>query len=476
MKKNVIFLILITIITITGLTNVKAYNSNFYEAEYIDGIWMNKRQHNSNTIYFQKARFFRQYGTNNFAYCIEPFTFFNESSSYESTFDPYNLSNYQKERIAAIAHFGYGYKNHMEPKWYAITQFMIWQIAEPNSDFYFTDSLNGNRVSWYQNEINEINYLISNYETLPSIASKTYQIVENNNLIIKDTNNVLNNYIIQNNQSIKIKDNHLIFENPIEGTYELILSRTDNFYNKPIIFYQSSNSQNLVETGDINNKTIKVKIDVVKTNVNITKVDQDTNTTTPSGDALLEGATYELYDSSMNKINTITINQDKKATIENLNFGKYYIKEIEAGIGYEVDENIYSFEITTDQKNIELTLKNKVIEADITINKLYGDENNFSNEPNINFNIYNKNNEFIKTITTNEQGVIKFTLPYGSYLLNQITTTEGYKKIEPFIINITNRTPQNFILKNYKIKVPNTRTSTKNLFIIIIKFIRDILC
>lgn len=73
MKKTIIFLIVVTMSLICS-TNVHA-SSSFYEGEYIDGIYMNKQKANSSTIYYQKARFFRQSGTNRFAYCIDPFVF-----------------------------------------------------------------------------------------------------------------------------------------------------------------------------------------------------------------------------------------------------------------------------------------------------------------------------------------------------------------------------------------------------------------
>ena len=79
--------------------NVNAETANFYEAEYIDNIYMSKYQYSNNTIYYQKARFFRKSDTGEAAYCIEPFNFFNEYSTYESTMDPYNLSEEQKITI-----------------------------------------------------------------------------------------------------------------------------------------------------------------------------------------------------------------------------------------------------------------------------------------------------------------------------------------------------------------------------------------
>ena len=44
---------------------VKAETATFYEAEYIDGIYMSKYNFTTKTTYYQKARFFRKNGTNN---------------------------------------------------------------------------------------------------------------------------------------------------------------------------------------------------------------------------------------------------------------------------------------------------------------------------------------------------------------------------------------------------------------------------
>ena len=100
MKKILIFLITILCITLFPTKEVNAYTTSFYEGEYIRGIWMNKVK--NGTKYYQTARFFRQSGTNNFAYCIEPFEMFNENSTYESTLSPNNLNEYQKQRIEYV--------------------------------------------------------------------------------------------------------------------------------------------------------------------------------------------------------------------------------------------------------------------------------------------------------------------------------------------------------------------------------------
>lgn len=460
MKKYIFFLIIICIITFYNTSTVKAAKMLFYEAEYIDNIWMKKREKNSNTTYYQTARFFRHSGTNNHAYCIEPFKFFKIEDNYEPTLTPDSLTQSQKEKIELISYYGYGYKNHTEPKWYAITQFMIWQAADPEGDFYFTDSLAGNRITRFEEEINEINTLVNTHQKNPSFDNQTYTIVEGNSLIIEDYNNVLDNYIITNSNQVKISNNKLIIEELKTGNYKIKLKYKDNQYNTPMIFYQATLGQDLLEIGNLTEKDIELNINVIDTSLTIIKTDSITKTTTASGEGKLEGANYQLFDANMNKIDTLTIDEDKKIILKNLNLGKYYLQEISAGEGYELDKEIYSFELTEKNNKIELILENNIIIGKLIINKLFGTENKFQPETNISFNIYNNKNNLVKTIITNSNGIAETELPYGTYNIVQLTTTEGYQKIEPITIKITNSKTINKTFKNYKIKVPDTKTSS----------------
>lgn len=470
MKKRLIFLITILVITLISTNNVYATTTNFYEGEYINGIWMSKIK--NGTKYYQTARFFREKGSNNFAYCIEPFAMFNENSTYESTILPYNLNNEQKERISLIAHFGYGYKNHTDAKWYAITQMMIWKESDPTGTYYFTDKLNGNKISLYENEMNEINVLINDYLTKPSIANQIYNIVENEELNIIDINNTLEYYkIIENlNDNIKITNNRLTIKNLKEGIYNIHLTRNDNIFNRPIIFYQGINTQNLVETGDIETN-ISFKIIVKKTELSITKIDSDTKTTIPTGEGHLDGAIYELIDENNNKITELIIDKDMHSKIENIKYGKYYLKEIKAGIGYELDNNQYEFTIDKDNNIIEMILENKIIKKEIELIKEYGDGIISTQEENVSFNIYDKNNTIVNTITTGKDGKVKITLPYGNYTIKQINSTPGYELAKDLKISVINNEKENYKLYDYKIKVPNTRTDDKNIIYLIIGLI-----
>ena len=430
---------------------------------------MSKYNYTTRITYYQKARFFRKTGTDEFAYCIEPFQFFEENESYQSTSNP-NLTQEKLDRISKIAYYGYGYKNHTDKKWYAITQFMIWQASDSAGNYYFTDTLNGSPINRFLEEINEINNLVNTATITPSFNNQTIHIIEDETLRLEDKNQVLNQYITLNENQI-IEDNSIIIENLKEGTYTFQLLKEFDNYHKPLIFYQSNNSQNLVKTGDINNITSSFQVEVIKTNIQVTKIDKDTKSTIPSGEGTLDGAIYELYDDNNNKISELEIIENQ-AIVENLPFGKYYLKEIKPGNGYLLDNSIYEIIITKEKPKVEITLENEIIKKIITIKKKYGEENNLYNEQNITFQILNNNQDEIKEITTNEEGTATITLPYGKYTIIQDNTTPGYQKVEPIYIDVTNTEKEIIELKDLKIPVPNTHTEQNNylelLFLILI--------
>ncbi len=470
-KKIRIFLILLLVFFIN--LNGKAKTANFYEAEYINGIYINKYNISEKTIYYQTARFFRNSETNEFAYCLEPFRFFENGSSYEPTTAPPNLSDEQIEHISQIAHFGYGYQNHTENKWYAITQLMIWQAADTAGDYYFTDKLNGTRINIYQNEINEINSLIKNYSTLPSFANKKYDLVEGKSIIISDENNILDLYTTD---ELEIKNNAIKLEGLKAGNYEYTFTRKDNYFNSPLLFYQSFNSQNLVQTGDIEKKEIKINVNIQKTNIEITKIDKDNQSIIPSGNASLDGAIYEIYNKDNKIIQEVTI-KNNQSIIENLEYGTYYLIEKKPGIGYKLDKNKYELSITKDNPNINLILENEVIKKKIIIEKKYGENNYLENENNITFHILNQNNELVDIVTTNNNGIIEVTLPYGEYKIIQQNTTPGYQMVDPITIQVNDEIEEKIECKDFKIPVPNTHTEEKNkIWKIIIQILLLILC
>ena len=473
MKKTILFLIITITLTVINIPKTNASTTSFYESDFIPNIWMNKKNPTDGLIYYNQARFFNETTTNKIAYCIEPFIFFNSNNSYTGTQTPINYTKEQITDMTLISHFGYGYKNHTEPKWYAITQFLLWKTAEPSGYYYFSEYKNGPEVAMFENEINEINKLIKEYKTNTSFNNQEYTLVENSEFSKYDTNNVLNNYTVTSNNAI-IENNFLKTEFLKQGTYKITLERKNKIYNKPILFYQSSTNQDIIDTGDPVPNINQLTINVIKTKVKIYKYDKETVGPTPQGDASLKGTIFSLYTSSNKYIKDIYIEEKYPTILENLNFGTYYLKEKTPGQGYKKNEMNYYFTISKTKPNTQVIAFNEVIKGKLQIKKKFGYANNFIPEQNISFNIFNSKNELIKTITTNEQGIAEIILPYGKYKLIQLTTTEGYNKIEPINFEITTEETLYYNLKDYKIEVPNTKT--KSLFQKILLFIRNLLC
>ena len=167
----------------------------------------------------------------------------------------------------------------------------------------------------------------------------------------------------------------------------------------------------------------------------------------------------------MKEIKTLTI-KNNQALIKNLQLGKYYLKEDKPGTGYTINNQTYEINLTKESHKINQTVKNKIIEKKIIIKKKYGEENTLMNEANIQFDIFNSKDEYLMTITTNEEGIAEVTLPYGEYTFIQKNSSEGYEKVEPLKIKVDNSEEEIIELKDLKIPVPNTHTDSNQSILI----------
>ena len=468
MKKIIVFLIALVTITLIQTKEVSAKTQSFYQGEYINDIFLQKRKSNGVTLYSQ-AQFLRNKKTNEIAYCIEPIDFFRADYIHTETI-PTNFTNQQIEDITLISHFGYGYKNHTESKWYAITQILIWEIADPSMTYFITPTKNSNDIKLFTNELQEIKNLVNNYKKQTSLNNKQFTIVEGETLNITDENNIIGNY--NSSDTITIENNTLTIKELTPGTHTFSIEKESNLYNRHPIFYHHEQTQDLMQIGDPNKIIDTFNVNVINTKLKIIKIDYESNKEEAQGDATLVNSKFEIYTENDKLLKTINLSNTTEI-INNLPLGNYYIKEISPGEGYELNETKYTFTISESTPTITIKIPNKVIKSKLIINKQYGTENNFRPEQNISFNIY-RNNKLIETIITNEKGMAEITLPYGKYKIIQLTSTEGYSKIEPIYFEINTNTPIYYDLKDYRIEVPDTKT--KSLITKIILLIKNILC
>ena len=383
------------------------------------------------------------------AYCIEPGVDIN-TEIYSSTtdFGITNLSNDVIEYIRLVAYYGYDYEGHNSMNYYLAAQELMWDKIT-NRETYWVSTLdqNGPRID-ISREKEEIENLITNHNKKPSIANKSYNRTVGYSNTLQDYNNILSNYEITSinvdNFNPRINNNELYLPSYSKsGTIEITLTRK-NYQNKAnFIYYQGSN-QKLISAGTLDPINFKVYINNTGGSLTINKLDKDTGNNIPQGISSLENAKYGIYDSNNNLINTIITNKEGKAsTNNNLSLGKYYVKEIEPSIGYELDETKYPFEIKSSNPNVTLNVYEQVIRRDIQIYKYLKEDNDETLIPDtdIEFSIYDINNKLIETITTNKEGLAKTNLIYGNYIVKQNNNKEGTSKVNDFEIIVNGNSP-----------------------------------
>lgn len=442
--------------------NASTYNETFNDkSQWISGDYILKVK--GSTRKYQQMTVITRNSDGSFVYCIEPGTPVSDGAVYPGQdFDQSYVGQMTQEqwrRITLLAYYGYGYGNHTDIHWYTVTQYLIWQTVPHGYDIYFTDSLNGNRITKYTDEINELNRLVEEHNIRPNITSDTIDMVIGDTVELTDSNNVLNKFevIDTDNVSASISGNTLKITANDVGDGSIIISKRDKNYSHPAIIYYHPSSQDLMMRGAYDPIDVNLKIEIVGGKVSVKKVDMDTGLGIAQGDATLDGAVYGIYDLGGNRVGEVISKGGEYVTSDYLpSLGTFYLKEEKSSTGYELNETKYFFNITKEDLYPEVDVTEKVIERDLKIFKVYAsDETGFlTGEPNVTFDIYLKSSgEKVTSITTDENGYATATLPYGIYTVRQVTTTEDHEMVEDFeiVVNEYSEDPIYKLLANAEI-------------------------
>ncbi len=389
-------------------------------------------------------------------YCIEPFKLIKPNvyyEEYEYNSDLFNISEEVLNKINLISYYGYGFYNHDSIEWYIATQALIWKSLGVE-EIFFTDSSN-NKVNKYEAEINEINSLVDKHLKKPSFSGLHFEYSSNRQYEIYDTNDVLSNYEIkESNIESKIINNKLIIDTKEDGIYNITFIKKSPIDTNYKLYYLSG-AQALISPGKLNDITFNITIEVNSGNIIINKFDSESEERI---EATLKGAIYGIYNDS-GLIAEITTDESGVATFKNLELGNYYVKELKPSEGYELDTNIYYVNLTKENKSALINSYEKIIKAEVILNKYYVDGDNYTKEDGAIFELYNSKIELVETFKT-ENGSAKKTIPFGEYYLVQIKGKDGYSFIDKFKISINEKRKYVFELYDKRevlvVDVPDT--------------------
>lgn len=419
MNKKVWLLVFMFMLVI----DVKA--SSFKGGDVIKNVFVLKVKENGEKEY-KKGQFIID-SEGDYVYCLEPFVKVNNNSSYNkytNNFAKYlGLSDELWEKINLISYYGYQYKddthNHMDPKWYYITQMLIWQNVSPKARFYFTDTFKGNvNSTLFVNEIKEIYNLVNNHYKIPEFDVPDTYIGDT--LSIIDRNGVLKKFA--GSKNVKINGNILAIEIS-DLSNKFTLKKGTN--NKAFIFV-SSDSQNVLK-GKMDVPVIAnydIKGLELKGNIKIKKYGEAID-----GDKIsLEGVLFALFDENKNYIKETTTDKDGKAIFNNLSKGKYFIKEVSNDGKFVLDDNYYEVTLKVNENNriidVFLELENKLKRGNLKIKKIDFDTKIPIKDTEF---IIMKDEKIIYQGRTNVDGIIELNdLVYGIYKIKEVMASNGY--------------------------------------------------
>ena len=117
--------------------------------------------------------------------------------------------------------------------------------------------------------------------------------------------------------------------------------------------------------------------------------------------------------------------EDGSFSFENIPYGVWLVRELEAPEGYVLSDEIFEVQITGSNVVIELgNLENKPVTGKLELTKL--DVSTGKPLPNAGFRIKDADGNVMIEGYTDEHGIARFTLGYGEYTYEEFSAPEGY--------------------------------------------------
>jgi uncharacterized surface anchored protein len=164
--------------------------------------------------------------------------------------------------------------------------------------------------------------------------------------------------------------------------------------------------------------SINMSVNPNNSNLIITKVDSETKQP-------IENVSFRISNEKNEIIGEYTTNEKGVIELKNIKQGVINIKEISTVEGYILNENEVQLELNWGETK-KITLENEKKKGSLKIVKVDKDNNEIKLDE-VEFELYNENDELIQTFVTDQNGEIEVNnLEIGNYKLKETKTKENY--------------------------------------------------
>ena len=196
----------------------------------------------------------------------------------------------------------------------------------------------------------------------------------------------------------------------------------------PTGYVLSDESYPVTVCGDGETITIRTVNEKIRGNITITKIDEEYS------ENRLSGAEFTVYSDEKCETEIGKLSETEKGVyvLENLEYGKYFLKEIVAPDGFILDENVYPFSIENDGETVEVSnleagkgFINKPKRGSVEITKK--DISTGELIPDCGIEILDKDGNVVAQGRTDENGIVTFEkLRAGDYFYREFDAPNGY--------------------------------------------------
>lgn len=229
-------------------------------------------------------------------------------------------------------------------------------------------------------------------------------------------------------QDVTVTNGEIVLDNLLVGEYTITEKNAPHGY-----LVNTATFSTTVKPGETSEVTITDEAPTGQ--ILIKKSDADGIV---QGEASLEGAEYTVYNSENKEVGKIMTDKTGRGQLNNLVLGIYTVKETKAPVGYNLDPQTYTVELTYKDQTTSIVWNHvesqdkvkvgqiEILKTDTNNQPLKGGEFGIyaNNDMYIGHTLYKKG-QLVVSIKTNDKGIAKSgNLPYGSYYVKELSAPD----------------------------------------------------